>query len=453
MKGGPLRVAAYCRVSTAREDQAGSLENQQRYFRRCIEAHPDWVLTEIYADEGVSGTSTRGREAFGRMLAAAQAGALDLILTKEVSRFARNTVDTLEITRRLKALGVGVLFLSDNIDTRDNDGELRLTIMASIAQEESRKTSERVRWGQRRRMEAGIVFGNDSIFGFDLKGGLLSVNQEQAAVVRRIYGKFLYEGKGTHVIARELDQEGVPPPGGGKSWSSTMVRRVLRNEKYAGDLLQKKYVTVDFLNHKKVENKGLEEKIYLPGHHEAIISRETWQAVQQELARRAGAQEHGSKYSNRYWCSGKVVCGSCGGRFTPRTDRRRDGSPCRAWHCRGGCGMRTLNEKALTACARFVLRLLAPDGEGLVRELLAELNGLRLCPASPAQTMEMEQSLRAALEGAEEVLAQVISGVTVFREFLELRADCAPAAFRLWYSAGGRGDRYAVTVDRWEQIG
>ena len=158
-----LRVAAYCRVSTDKDDQANSFESQQRYFREYIERNPEWELVQIFADEGISGTNTKKRKEFNRMIRFAKAGEVDLIITKEVSRFARNTVDTLQYTRDLKKIGVYVLFMNDNINTKDPDAELRLTIMASIAQEESRKTSERVKWGQKRRMEQGVVFGRDML--------------------------------------------------------------------------------------------------------------------------------------------------------------------------------------------------------------------------------------------------------------------------------------------------
>ena len=171
-KGGDrLRVAAYCRVSTDKEDQRSSLAAQQAFFQSYIQTRPGWVLVEVFADEGLSGTSAKRRPQFTRMVRQAMEGEIDLILTKEVSRFARNTVDTLQITRQLKARGVGVCFLNDNIDTRDNDGEFRLTIMASVAQEESRKISERTRWGQLQAMRRGVVFGNNSIYGYTLQTG------------------------------------------------------------------------------------------------------------------------------------------------------------------------------------------------------------------------------------------------------------------------------------------
>lgn len=175
--GKKLKVAAYCRVSTEQDSQINSLESQKQYFASYIAENPDWELAEVYYDEGISGTQSSRRPAFNRMLRDAYQGNIDLILTKEVSRFARNTVDALSFTRKLKEHHVGVIFTLDNIDTRDTDGELRLTIMASLAQEESRKTSERVKWGQKRRMEQGVVFGRDLIGYRVQKGKLLKIGR------------------------------------------------------------------------------------------------------------------------------------------------------------------------------------------------------------------------------------------------------------------------------------
>lgn len=389
-----LQVAAYCRVSTDRGDQANSLHSQQKYFKEYIESHEDWILAEVYADEGITGTCTRRREAFNRMIRDADAGRIDLILTKEVSRFARNTVDTLEYTRKLKGRGIGVIFINDNIDTRDNDGELRLTIMASMAQEESRKTSERVKWGQKRRMEEGVVFGNNSIYGFEIHEGKIAVKEDEAVVVRQIYHKFLNEGKGTHVIARELYEEGINPPKSATGrWSCVMVRRILRNEKYVGDLLQKKEITLDYLTHKKKINRGEEGQVYLRDHHEAIIDRATWEAVQAELASRNAQQADKSKYSNRYWCSGKIRCGTCGSRFVPRITKRKNGDIYKIWGCHSrvhygnwkkngqgeyvGCNMRMVNDRSLITCVQYVLRQLDLDYDSIIAELTSEIQKVR----------------------------------------------------------------------------
>ena len=325
------RVAAYCRVSTDNEDQANSFESQQRYFRQYIERNPDWELYEIFADEGISGTNTKKRKEFNRMIACAKNGDFDLIITKEISRFARNTLDSIYYTRDLKKHGVGVIFMNDNINTLDGDAELRLAIMSSIAQEESRKTSERVKWGQKRQMEQGVVFGR-SMLGYDVKGGKMYINEEGARIVRLIFHKFVKEGKGTHVIARELREEGIAPMRV-KEWQNTVILRVIRNEKYCGDLVQKKTYTPDFLSHEKKYNRGQEEFVIIKDHHEPIVSRELFDEANRILDEKSLSQEGKAKHSSRYPFSGKIKCGCCGASYVARYKTRRDGSRYKAWRC------------------------------------------------------------------------------------------------------------------------
>lgn len=325
------KVAAYCRVSTDHEDQANSFESQQRYFRQYIERNPDWELYGVFADEGISGTNTKKRKEFNRMIACAKNGEFDLIITKEISRFARNTLDSIYYTRDLKKHGVGVIFMNDNINTLDGDAELRLAIMSSIAQEESRKTSERVKWGQKRRMEQGVVFGR-SMLGYDVRGGKMYVNEDGAKIVRLIFHKFVNEGKGTHVIARELQEAGIRPMRV-KEWQNTVILRIIRNEKYCGDLVQKKTYTPDFLSHEKKYNRGQEEFIIIKDHHEPIISRELFEEANRILDERSFSQAGRTKYSNRYPFSGKIKCGCCGGGCVARYKSRKDGSHYKAWRC------------------------------------------------------------------------------------------------------------------------
>ena len=331
MRETKKRVAAYCRVSTDNEDQASSFESQQRYFRQYIERNPDWELYAIFADEGISGTNTKKRKEFNRMIECAKNGDFDLIITKEISRFARNTLDSIFYTRDLKKHGVGVIFLNDNINTLDGDAELRLAIMSSIAQEESRKTSERVKWGQKRRMEQGVVFGR-SMLGYDVKDGKMTINEEGAKIVRLIFHKFVDEGKGTHVIARELREEGIEPMRV-REWQNTVILRVIRNEKYCGDLVQKKTYTPDFLSHEKKYNRGQEEFVILKDHHEPIISRELFDKANRILDAKSLSQEGKAKHSNRYPFSGKIKCGRCGASYVARYKTRKDGSRYKAWRC------------------------------------------------------------------------------------------------------------------------
>ena len=248
-----IRVAAYCRVST--EDQANSFEAQQRYFREYIQSQQGWELYEIYADEGITGTSTKKRIQFYRMIQDAYEGKFHLIITKEVSRFSRNVLDTISYTRELKAIGVGVIFAADRINTLDPEAEMLLSLLASLAQEESRRTSNRVVWGQTRQMEKGVVFGR-SLLGYDVKNGVLTVNKEGAEIVRLIFHQYTIEQVSASKISQHLNCKGYYTYRKKREWTSNGVLKILNNEKYVGDLVQKKTYTPDFLTHTKRTNKG-----------------------------------------------------------------------------------------------------------------------------------------------------------------------------------------------------
>ena len=403
--GKCLQVAAYARVSTEHDDQMNSLASQKLYFKDFIRSQPGMKLSEVYYDEGISGTQTNKRAGFNQMIEDAMQGKFNLILTKEVSRFARNTVDALYYTRKLKEAGVGVIFTMDNIDTRDADGELRLTIMASLAQEESRKTSERVKWGQKRRMEQGVVFGRD-LLGYTVKDGVLSINEEEVPAVKAIFHKYTNEGKGTHVIARELSEEGFRPKYI-KQWSNTVILRVLRNEKYVGDLCQKKTYTPDYLTHKKKYNRGQEEKVYIKNHHEGIIDRDLWDRTQEELRRRSPAEEQKSRHTNCYWCSGKIRCGECGCGFVSRTKKQQSGTY-RAWWCyqksrhggpkmlggqKVGCSNRSVNERALFTCVKYCMDLLCNDKEKIRKEVLTDIQTICSAPEEIRDPAKVRQKM------------------------------------------------------------
>ena len=265
------------------------------------------------------------------MLQEAQQGCFSLLLTKEVSRFSRNILDTIAYTRQLRQFGVGVLFLSDGIDTRDVDAELRLSIMGSIAQEESRRTSARVKWGQARRMEQGVVFGR-SLLGYTVQDGQLAIEPRGAAIVREIFYLYGVEKKGTSEIARALGAAGYLTSRGSTVWSNSHIIKILRNEKYVGDLVQKKSITPDYLSHEKKYNHGEEPLIILRDHHEPIVSRALWETVQAELKRRSKRKAVRGAAA-KYPFSGKIWCGVCGAAFVSRQRRRRDGTSYRRWTC------------------------------------------------------------------------------------------------------------------------
>lgn len=431
-----LRVAAYARVSTDKEDQSNSLASQRSYFADYINNHDGWKLTEVYYDEGKSGTQTRKRDGFNRMIDDALSNEFDLILTKEVCRFARNTVDTLSFTRKLKDAGVGVIFTIDNIDTRDADGELRLTIMASLAQEESRKTSERVRWGQSRQMEKGVVFGRD-LLGYTVDKGIISINEAEVPVVKAIFNKYTNEGKGTHIIARELLEEGLKPMKI-KSWSNVVILRALKNEKYVGDLCQKKTYTPNYLTHGKKYNRGAEEMIYIKDHHEGIIDRELWNRTQEELKRRSPSDEQKSKHSNRYWCSGKIYCAECGNRYVSRTKHLKNGTIYKAWRCLAaarngalkydtdgkyvGCDNTSINDKTFQICMKYCINLVQGSKDEIKREILREIAQLKKIDTKKTDTAKIVKKIDALELKKRKALDAMLDGL-ITKDDLKKQTD------------------------------
>lgn len=430
------KVAAYCRVSTDNDDQANSFESQQRYFRQYIERNPDWELYAIFADEGISGTNTKKRKEFNRMIACAKNGDFDLIITKEISRFARNILDSIFYTRDLKKHGVGVIFLNDNINTLDGDAELRLAIMSSIAQEESRKTSERVKWGQKRQMEQGVVFGR-SMLGYDVKDGKMTINEDGAKIVRLIFRKFVDEGKGTHVIARELREEGINPMRV-KEWSNTVILRVIRNEKYCGDLVQKKTYTPDFLSHEKKVNLGQEEFVILKDHHEPIISHELFDKANRILDAKSLSQEGKAKHSNRYPFSGKIKCGRCGASYVARYKTRKDGSQYKAWRCfegakhgsphidkagnQVGCSGTSIRNEEAIHIMYLVCKQLTIDRQKIADNLIKTIQKVISLDMTGADTNTLEEKKEAAQKKRTDLIDLYTSGDIDRDEFTALRA-------------------------------
>ena len=392
MKNDKRRYAVYCRVSTDKEDQANSLRNQREFFEEYIKKQDDCTLVDIYFDEGKSGTTTEKRDGFNRMIEDCKQGLIDTIITKEVSRFGRNVVDVLTYKRMLEEIGVNIIFMNNGINTATNC-EMHLTLMSSMAQEESNFTSERVKFGQRLQMKKGVVFGR-SLLGYDVKDGKLIINEEGADIVRSIFNKYTIEGKGTHVIARELYEEGIKPMRC-KKWNNIVILRVLRNEKYVGDLCQGKTFTPDYKTHKKKYQKDTEKRIYIKDHHEPIISRELWEKTQEELKRRSPDEEKKSRYSNRYWCSGKVYCGECGGRCVCRNKNQKN-SKYRAWRCNEGakhgnkklgqygeeigCDNKSINERVLLAGVYFVLKHFQLNKDKLLSEMKSEISAIMRSP-------------------------------------------------------------------------
>ena len=324
------RVAAYARVSTDSDEQFTSFEAQVKYYTNQITGNPDWTMVDVYCDEGVTGTNTKKREGFNRMVADALAGKIDLIITKSISRFARNTVDTLTAVRQLKDKGVEVYFEKENIYTMDSKGELLITIMSSLAQEESRSISENVAWGKRAKCEEGKVYlPYKQFLGYE-KGpdGQPRIVAEQANTVRLIYALFL-EGLMPSGVAKRLEDIGILSPAGKQRWQPGTVESILTNEKYKGDALLQKTFCVDFLTKKMKRNEGELPQYYVEQSHSAIVSPEVFDEVQQELKRRREA-----RYIGRSGCfSSKIICGECGSYYGRKVWHSNDKYRTVIWRC------------------------------------------------------------------------------------------------------------------------
>ncbi len=325
-----IRVAAYARVSTDYDEQQSSYETQVNYYTKYIKEHEGWQFVKVYADEGVSGLSTTKRDSFNAMIADALAGKIDLIITKSVSRFARNTVDSLTTIRTLKEHNVECYFEKENIWTLDSKGELMLTIMSSIAQEESRSISENVRWGKRKSMADGKVSVSYSKFlGYKKgKSGGLVIDEEQASIVRRIFSMYL-QGYNPSNIARILTDENISTPFGKSQWRYHTVLRILTNEKYKGDALLQKYYISDFLTKKLVKNNGELKQYYVKGNHEAIIEPEIYDHTQQLIK----FGKNGKRQRSGNLLSSKIICGDCGGIYGLKVWHSNEKYRKTVWQC------------------------------------------------------------------------------------------------------------------------
>ncbi len=343
------RVCAYCRVSTDEEGQLSSFELQSVYYKKLIESNPNWYFAGIYADCGKSGTSTGERSEFLKMINDCKNGKIDLIFTKSISRFARNTIDCLEHIRQLKSLKppVGVYFEKEKLHTLDSKNELILTILSTIAQEESRNLSENVKWGIRKRFQEGLPrCPVNFLLGYDKdEHGNLIINEQEAQTVRRVYREYM-KGKGMKLIASELKSEGIITGRGTVNWGKSSVMHMLRNEKYCGDVLMQKSYKVDFMTNKQKENKGQLPMYYIENHHPAIIPRDEWNAVQEEIKRRfeistVSDRRYRQSHSSVSVISNRLFCGLCGQPVTRRTAVLTGGGRSEkisVWRCRATSG-------------------------------------------------------------------------------------------------------------------
>ena len=407
-----LRVAAYCRVSTDSEEQLSSYENQLAYYTEKIMKEPGWTMAGVFADEGITGISTCKRKEFLRMIRQCRQGKIDMILAKSVSRFARNTVDTLNFTRELRGLGIPVIFEEQNINSIYPESEFLITLHGAFAQAESESTSSRVSWGKRQAMRSGhVTMHYKNLLGYE-KGpdGKPRIVPEQAEVVRFIYDRYL-AGATAREIKAVLEAQGAPTVSGKGTWMASHIRSILTNEKYCGDALLQKTFIQDCISKKVIPNTGQLPKYLVQGHHEPIVSRETFDAVQLEIARRsakAGATRKSTptgrgKYSGKHVLSNLLFCGECGTAYRRCVWTQR-GVKRPVWRCvsRLDYGKRfctqspTLDEGPLQQAILAAVNAVMLDHDTLARQLTAAMER-ELAPI-PGESMSLADMDRALEE-------------------------------------------------------
>lgn len=400
------KVAGYARVSTDNPEQLTSYESQVKYYTSYINGRSDWVFAGMYTDEGISATNTKHRSGFKRMVSDALAGKIDLIVTKSVSRFARNTVDSLTTVRKLKEKGIEIYFEKENIWTLDSKGELLITIMSSLAQEESRSISENVKWGKRKRFAEGKGSLPYSHFlGYDRGAdGTMVINKKEAEVVKMIYRLYL-TGRSFYAIADELMKREILAPAGGAKWHPSTIQSILKNEKYKGDsLLQKKFV-VDFLSKRMKKNEGEIPQYYVEKDHEAIINPEVYDLVQAEMKRRHSSRR--GRYSGVNLFSSKICCGDCGSWFGPKVWHSNDKYRKVIYQCnnkfKNGCHTPTISEDEIKNLFVFAAGKLLNSKE----EVISNIKGL----------LECKDDLSEELNRAEEEVTRKLEEIQRYVEY------------------------------------
>lgn len=369
-----LRVAAYCRVSTDDEEQLTSYEAQQNYYTDKIMTNREWTMAGIFADEGITGTSARKRPEFLKMIRLCKQKKIDIVLTKSISRFARNTVDCLNYIRALRELGIAVIFEKENINTLEADSEILITMLGAFAQAESESISANVRWGKRQAMREGkTIIQYNRLYAYEKgENGKPKIIQEQADVVRSIYDQYL-SGASLRMIKDRLEAEQIPNVTGGSQWTITAIRSILTNEKYCGDVLLQKTYTSDCISRKVIRNTGQLPMYLVQNHHEGIVERKTFDAVQAEMARRSAGKSPSKKnaptgmtsYASKYALSERLVCGECGTLYR-RCTWSKQGRKRIVWRC----------VSRLDYGTKYCHNSPTLDEEPLQKEILAAINSV-----------------------------------------------------------------------------
>lgn len=359
------RVAAYVRVSTDGDEQLESFQSQKQYYQDKISENRDWVMVGIYADEAITGTKVDKREQFQRMIQDCMDGKIDVIMTKSVSRFSRNTVDILQYVRLLKGKGIAVIFEKENINTLTEQGEMMLTLMGTLAQNEVESTSKNVKLGIKMKMKRGELMGFNGCLGYDYhpEDKTITVNEAEAETVRLIFELYL-QGYGTYTIAKRLEALGKVNKKGVVKWTDSGVRGIIKNEKYKGDLLLQKTITTDPISKRRIENFGEEEQYYVHDHHEPIVSREVWeQAKEIRLSRNhpsdTKADGKREKYTKKYAFSSMCECGFCGTKLTRRILHSGSKYETPVWYCRNAANIikESITARTVSRCVNPYWRM------------------------------------------------------------------------------------------------
>lgn len=426
-----IRVAAYCRVSTDGDEQLGSFASQKAYYEEKIMQNKDWVMAGIFADEAITGTKVDKREGFQEMIRKCQKGEIDLILTKSISRFSRNTQDTIKYVRMLRDKNIAVYFEKENINTLDAKGEVLLTILSSLAQDESRSISENCTWGIRRRFETGKhKMSTKRFLGYDTdETGKLVINRTQEPIVVRLYQEFM-DGKTTDYIKRIFEREGVKNWDGDTKWQSTTLMSMLENEKDKGDALLQKSYTVDFLTKKRTQNKGEIQMFYVEDDHDAIISKRIWECVQLEIKRRKKyLEEHGTNsYSHRPESNpfaSKIICGDCNKVFARKGWRSSTGVDRKVWQCserykvKGvmGCANRHVEEETLIKAYLMAWNALVENREDFMEQWTEQLQSENLLESYRAEKfIEYTDGAKPLTEMDTDFMLKTLDHIKVFED-------------------------------------
>ena len=427
-----LAVAYYARVSTDKDEQINSLGNQKRYFEDYIAANPHWRFAGGYVDEGISGTSVEGREQFLKMIEDAKRGRFDLIVTKEISRFARNTLDSLRYTRELLRCGVGVYFQNDNINTFDKDAELRLTIMSSIAQDEVRKLSERTRFGFKRAQENSVLLGQNNLFGYNKVDGRLEIVEPEAAVVREVFERYAAGDLGLRAIANDLDSRGVRGRQGKPLTYSTLYG-MIRNPKYKGCYAGRRYASRDYRDKRSYSLSADKWLVHKDDRVPAIVPEALWEQANRLLASRGKTMKaHAQASQNRYAYSGKLICAKHGTTFHRHVYKSKSRGEAECWNCKlyrekgkqGGCDSPTVYSHELDRILERVFEQITDKRSAAVQEYIDNLRAFAAQQDNAPALAQVEQEIEAVTRRKDKLLDLALAGALSNDEFKQRNETC-----------------------------